>query len=132
MWVNTGLIWALRIVTQQLVIEDVKIGLYTNAVAWNPATVFGDLVEPVESGYAQQLCSGWNSPIITGGNQGDVAGLNVTFTDSDVTDIVAIGFFYIGATTGTLLGGDQFVTPQTIPNSGGILLIQPQALDTSM
>jgi len=132
MWVNTGLLFALAVVTQQLAIENILMGLITNVYTFLPSTVLGDLTEPTQTGYARQVTNTWSAPIIVGGNEGETNAVNVTFTNTDVTDITAQGYFYITQSSLTLLGGANFVTPQTVLAGGGVLLVQPQGLDTSI
>lgn len=98
--------------------EDYTFGLYTNTPTWSDATVFGDLTEPTETGYAPQPvpASTLGVPSYAGGDAKSDADL-VTITNGDVTAIVANGFYVKGATSGVFLGGDDFAAPVTISAS---------------
>jgi hypothetical protein len=132
MWTDAGKVWSLKVMTGQIAQETINMGVYTNTPTWSNATVIGNLTEPSGgSGYARQATAGWATPTLTGGDDGSTVATPVTFSNTSGSPIVAVGFFYLAATTAVLLGGDNFTSPLTIPATVGTLTVTPQFLDNT-
>lgn len=131
MLVDAGRAFLLKVITGQISPEGFKMGLYTNTVSWTRSTLLAGLTEPTQSGYTRQDIPSWDAPTVLAGGEGSTVDDAVVFQDTDVTPIVAKGFFYVSASTGVFLGGDNFPAPLTIPASSGSLSIFPQLIDST-
>jgi len=131
MLVDEGRQYWLDILTGVTSPDSLVMGLYTNAVTGSHTTTFSDITEPTESGYAQQTPA-WNPATINGSGQGQSTAPSVQFDNTDSTDIVAVGFFYLIPGLGVLLAGNAFPTPLTIPATTGSMQITPKLLDNTI
>lgn len=132
MLVDAGRLYMLKIITGQIAVETVKMGLYTNTVAWSRATVFTDLTEVAASGYARQTTSAWQPPTLDASGNGDTTAGQVSFANTSGASVVVKGFFYLTGTTGVFLGGDAFAADLTIPPTIGTLSIFPEFKDNTL
>lgn len=128
---DAGKQYILKVLTGQLAVETIKMGLYVNTVAWSNTTNLAGMTEPTQTGYARQLTSGWGAPTIDGALNGDTTASAVTFSDTDATPIVAVGFFYVTSTTNVFLGGAPFAATLTIPATVGTLTVTPELQDNT-
>lgn len=131
MLVDAGRLYMLKVLTGQLAVETIKMGLYSNAVAWSRTTLLSGLTELANAGYARQTASGWGAPTTLASGEGDVVANQVTFSNTSVSPAVAKGFFYVTSTTNVFLGGDAFAADMTIPANIGTLGIFPELQDST-
>jgi len=126
MLVNAGDLYVLKVLTSQIAPEAIRMGLYTNDQVWVEGTVLADLTEVAVSGYARQTTAAWVNPVTLGNGRGSTIANQVVFANTSGAAVVAKGFFYVSATTGAFLGGDNFAAPLTIPATIGTLSIYPE------
>lgn len=131
MLVDAGRLYMLKVLTGQLAVETIRMGLYSNAVAWSRATLLTGLTELSNAGYARQDVTGWGTPTSLATGEGDVVANQVTFSNTSASAAVAKGFFYVTTTTNVFLGGDAFAADLTIPATIGTLGIYPELQDST-
>lgn len=120
MLVDTGKVAVGDMIGGNAAPEALSFCLYTNTPTWDHATTIGDLTEAAWAGYARGTVgvSLWNVPTLNAGFQAvKMAAVMAVFNNGSGSSQTANGFFVIGFTTGTLYGGDEFVTPLVIPDS---------------
>ena len=100
-----------------------KMGLYTNTLTPDHATVIGDLTEPIHGGYAQQDVTGWGSATLTGDFHALAVATNVVFSNTTGSDSATIkGWFYRDTVANKLVAAATFDTPFVIPAGGSVTL----------
>ncbi len=124
MLVDSGRSDVVSVLTSQLGVDTVNMGLYTNNHALAETDTIAAITEAANAGYARQLLSGWGAPVGPVGGVWDSIAANVTFSNSSGSPVTIYGFFFIGVTRGVFYGGGLFPTPLTLP-AGGTLIFSP-------
>lgn len=127
---NTGL---LQIATNAVLNlwPTLYFGLYTNAVAIGPGTVWANLTEASWTGYARQIGSGWTvNGIVANIAVQSAAGL--TFQNTGSGAVSCYGYFMINTTGPILVAIAEFDNaPVAIAGAGGTLNFTPVIGDYS-
>jgi hypothetical protein len=98
----------------------------------SPTSVLGDFTEATFTGYsaktltATQTGTTWSAFTGTPATSQYNAATPQSWTNSGGSPQTILGYYYVGATSGSYYGGEAYATPQVINASGGVHTLPPK------
>lgn len=123
MLVNEGRIFEAKVMTAQLSVADVSMGLFVAAHTFVATDTLGSITVAVTAGLTLATAAGWSVPALQPDGRALSQAGTWTFTNGGGVSVTIYGVYYMANGGTVFLGGVAFGTPILLAPGQSLLLV---------